>query len=86
MTSDPDPDPEAHRGRLLRARAVSWITLGVFVVVGVVSVVLAVRDGATPLLLLADAACLFIAVRTVLRLRALSTALRELDGSADLRE
>ena len=72
-------DPEVQRGRLVRARVVSWITIGAFVVVGVVSVVLVARGDGTPLLLIADAFCVFIVVRTVLRLRAVTAALHELD-------
>jgi hypothetical protein len=72
-------DPEEQRGRLRRARVVSWITLGAFAVVAVVSAVLVARGGSTPLLLVADALCVFIVVRTVLRLRAVNAALRELD-------
>lgn len=72
-------DPEEQRGRLRRARVVSWITLGAFAVVAVVSVVLVARGGSTPLLLVADALCVFIVVRTVLRLRAVNAAIRELD-------
>lgn len=69
--------PEEQRARLVRARIVSWITLAAFAVVLVVSVVLVVRSGPTPLLLIADALCVFIAVRTVLRLRAVTAGLHE---------
>jgi hypothetical protein len=71
--------PEEQVGRLRRARIISWITLGAFVVVAVVSVVLAARGGSNPLLLIADLLCVFIAVRTLMRLRAVNAALRELE-------
>lgn len=76
MSSEPE---EEQRGRLRRARVVSWITIGAFVVVAVVSAVLVARGGSSPLLLIADAVCVFIAVRSALRLRAVTAALRELD-------
>lgn len=69
--------PDVRDRRLRRARAASVVALVAFVGVGIASGVL-VADGRGSLwLVLADALCAFVAVRTVVRVVAINRMLRE---------
>jgi hypothetical protein len=77
MTRVTSTSPDVRDRRLRRARAASVVALVAFVAVGIASAVLVADARGSLWLVLADALCAFIAVRTIVRLVAIDRALRE---------